>query len=266
MLQDFLEALLSSFWLPHTSSLGNITQRCSWFDASFYLLCRLLLLITLGSTIVPDPYFGFGNSFCFWRRQMCQTFHFRNSETKQHLVLGLTHLIAYSTHQIASVQDMVCQQCPVLDIDPHPQTDHTLMKQYGILVSLNWFWSFSMFNGRKMLQGKCISVFCLRGWCSPYVVVVENSVPKPSDRCGCRWGHLCLPLPLTTVNGVASWLRSSGHSWQIMYIYGSCALSFPELLGQKQEKSFVGGVSFVVADGKCSFLGIFCVAMTRMCK
>jgi hypothetical protein len=141
-----------------------------------------------------------------------------------------------------------------------------LMKQYGILVSLNWFWSFSMFNGRKMLQGKCISVFCLRGWCSPYVVVVENSVPKPSDRCGCRWGHLCLPLPLTTVNGVASWLRSSGHSWQIMYIYGSCALSFPELLGQKQETSFVGGVSFVVADGKCSFLGIFCVAMTRMCK
>jgi hypothetical protein len=70
---------------------------------------------------------------------MCQTLHFRNSETRQHLVPGLTHLIAYSTHQIASVQDMVCQQCPVLDIDPHPQTDHTLMKQYGILVSLNWF-------------------------------------------------------------------------------------------------------------------------------
>jgi hypothetical protein len=108
MLQDFLEALLSSFWLPHTSNLGNITQRCSWFDASFYLLCRLLLLITSGSTIVPDRYFGFGNSFCFWRRQMCQTFHFRNPETKQHLVPGLTHLIAYTTHQIASLQD----RCP----------------------------------------------------------------------------------------------------------------------------------------------------------
>ncbi len=39
-----------------------------------------------------------------------------------------------------------------------------------------------------------------------------------------------------------------------------------ELSGQKQEKSFVGGVSFVVADGKCSCLGIFCVAMTKMCK
>jgi hypothetical protein len=51
-----------------------------------------------------------------------------------------------------------------------------------------------------------------------------------------------------------------------MYTNGSCALSLRELSGQEQEKSFVGGVSFVVADGKCSFLGIFCVAMTRMCK